>query len=89
MKELKEFGVEVYGYDPLLSKEEIEGFGVKALDEFNEKVDCVIIAVAHNEFKQMKLEDVKRITNNKSVLIDVRGVFEEEARNKGFYYWGL
>jgi hypothetical protein len=27
-----EFGVDVYGYDPLLSKEEIEGFGAKALD---------------------------------------------------------
>jgi len=32
VKELKEFGVNVYGYDPLLSKEEIEAFGVKALD---------------------------------------------------------
>ena len=28
VKELKEFGVEAYGYDPLLSKEEIKGFGV-------------------------------------------------------------
>jgi len=27
-----EFGVDVYGYDPLLSKEEIERFGAKALD---------------------------------------------------------
>jgi UDPglucose 6-dehydrogenase/UDP-N-acetyl-D-galactosamine dehydrogenase len=26
VKELKEFGVDVYGYDPLLSKEEIERF---------------------------------------------------------------
>jgi len=33
VKELKEFGVTVYGYDPLLSKEEIEAFGVKALDD--------------------------------------------------------
>ena len=32
VKELKEFGVDIYGYDPLLSKEEIEAFGVKALD---------------------------------------------------------
>ena len=29
-----EFGVDVYGYDPLLSREEIEGFGVNALDNF-------------------------------------------------------
>ena len=32
VKELKEFGVDVYGYDSLLSKEEIEAFGVNALD---------------------------------------------------------
>jgi len=32
VKELKEFEIEVYGYDPLLSKEEIDAFGVKALD---------------------------------------------------------
>ncbi|CAD6491995.1 MAG: hypothetical protein EMLJLAPB_00211 [Candidatus Argoarchaeum ethanivorans] len=28
----KEFGAGVYGYDPLLSDDVIEGFGVKALD---------------------------------------------------------
>ena len=32
VKELKEFGVDDYGYDPLLSREEIERFGVKALN---------------------------------------------------------
>ena len=41
-KELKEFCVEIYGYDPLLSKEKIEAFNVKALDELEVKVDCVI-----------------------------------------------
>ncbi|NOR77013.1 MAG: hypothetical protein GQ523_00960 [Methanophagales archaeon] len=50
VKELKEFGVDAYGYDPLLSKEEIEGFGVKALDNLDVKIDCVIVAVAHDEF---------------------------------------
>ena len=56
----------MYGYDPLLSREEIEGLGVKALDfSFSTgflfskkkkcvKVDCVIVAVAHDEFKKIK-----------------------------------
>lgn len=87
IKELKEFGVDVYGYDPLLSMEEIEEFGVKALGNLDVKVDCVVLAVAHDEFKRMKLEDVKRFMNDKPVLIDVRGMFnEEEGKNKGFYY---
>jgi len=56
---VKEFGVEAYGYDPLLSKEEIKGFGVNALDELDVKIkmDGVIVAVAHDEFKKMKFKD--------------------------------
>ena len=87
VKELKEFGVDVYGYDPLLSIEEIEGFGVKALDELNVKVDCVIVAVAHDEFKKIGLEDVSKFMNDKPIIVDVRGMFDgEEAKKKGFYY---
>jgi len=87
VKELKEFGVEVYGYDPLLSREEIGGFGVKALDDFNVIMDCVIVAVVHDEFKKMKLDDIRKFMNDKPVLIDVRGMFDgEEAEKEGFYY---
>jgi len=90
VKELKEFGVDVYGYDPLLSKEEIEGFGVNALDNRDMKIDCVIVVVAHDEFKKMKLGEIKKFMNDKPVLIDVRGMFDEEkANNKCFYYRGL
>ena len=87
VKELKEFGIKIYVYDPLLSKEEIEAFSVKALNESNVKVDCVIVAVAHSEIKKMKLEDLTKTMNNKPVLVDTRGMFdEEEAKRKGFYY---
>ena len=89
---MMEFGVDVYGYDPLLSKEEIEGFGVKAIDNLDVKLkmDGVIVAVAHDEFKKMKLEDIGKFMNDKPVLIDVREMFDgEEAKRKGFYYRGL
>ena len=92
MKELKEFGVEAYGYDPLLSKEEIDAFGVKALDNLDVKIkmDGVIVAVAHEEFKKMKLGEIKKFMNDKPVLIDVRGMFDEkEVKRRGFYYRGL
>ena len=89
VKELKEFGVSVYGYDPLLSKEEIEAFGVKALDDFNVIIDCVIVAVAHDEFKKMGLEDVSKFMNNKPIIVDVRGIFDgKKRRRKGFIIGG-
>ncbi len=90
LKELKEFGIKIYGYDPLLSKEEIKQFGVKAIDNLNVKVDCVIVAVAHEEFKKINLKDTQELMNNAPVLIDVRGMFNgEEAKREGFYYKAL
>ena len=89
IKELKEFGIEIYGYDPLLSKEEIEAFGVKALDldNLDVQVDCVIVAVVHEEFKKIKLDEIKKFMNDKPVIVDVRGMFDEnKMREKGFYY---
>jgi len=92
VKELKEFGVEAYGYDPLLSKEELEGFGVNALDNLDVKIkmDGVIVAVAHDEFKKMGFDDIGVFMNAKPIIVDVRGMFDgEEAKRKGFYYRGL
>ena len=88
VKELKEFGIKIYGYDSLLSKEEIVRFGVKSVNRLESvKMDCVVVAVAHDEFKKINLKDMKELMNNAPVLIDVRGMFnEEEAKRKGFYY---
>jgi UDPglucose 6-dehydrogenase/UDP-N-acetyl-D-galactosamine dehydrogenase len=83
IKELEEFSVDVYGYDPLLSKEEIEDLGVKALNGLNVKVDCIIITVAHEEFKRMTLEDIKKIMNEKPVLVDVRRIFDRKGAEIG------
>ncbi len=89
---MMEFGVDVYGYgyDPLLSKEEIEGFGVKALDKLDVKIkmDGVIVAVAHDEFKKNPF--LAQVLSLERKCIEVRGMFDgEEAKRKGFYYRGV
>ena len=65
---LSEFGVEVYGRDPLLTREEIEGFGVKALDDMLQVmdycpkgVDGVIVAVVHDEFWGMGVSGMQGV----------------------------
>jgi len=86
---LLEFGVTVYGYDPLLSDAMIEGFGVKALDDQDGKVACVIVTVAHDEFREMGLSDMARFMamGETPVLVDVRGMFDrEDAERRGIYY---
>ena len=62
---------------------------MKALDDFNVIMDCVIVAVAHDEFKKMKLDDIRKFMNDKPVIVDVREMFDGEAKGTGFYYKGL
>ena len=64
-------------YDSLRSKEEIKGFGVNALDNLNVKMDCVIVAVAHDEFKKNPF--LAQVLSLERKCIDVRGIFDAET----------
>ena len=74
--------------------------GEKAINGLNDvgkvmkggTVDCVIVTVAHDEFKEMGFLDMERFMamGETPVLIDVRGMFDEEdARCRGFAYQTL
>jgi UDP-N-acetyl-D-galactosamine dehydrogenase len=87
-KELKEFGVGIYGYDPLLDGIERE-FGIRDVQDIEslQGIDCVILAVAHKAFERITLDKLKDKMNSLPILIDVRGFFDkEEAERKGFCY---
>ncbi len=93
VKELQEFGVDVYGYDPLLSGDEVGSFGVRPLGDLAEmdaKMDGLIFTVMHDQFREMKIEDLEPLVNPFPVLVDVRGIFDgDEAKNFGFHYCSL
>ena len=75
------------GFDISLVRFLPECSSVKALDDLDVKVDCAIVAVAHDEFKKMKLDEIRKFMNDNLALVDVRGMFDEqEAKEKGFYY---
>lgn len=90
IKELKEYGCRIFGYDPMLTEEQIKGFGVNFINKLEGiKVDCVIVAVAHDEFKKITLNDLKEVMKGrgtKPILIDVRGMFGKDTGENGFIY---
>jgi UDP-N-acetyl-D-galactosamine dehydrogenase len=57
--------------------------------------DCIIVAVAHNEFKALKLDEIKKLFNSflsdeQRVLIDVKGLYDvKELKASGLSYWRL
>jgi UDPglucose 6-dehydrogenase/UDP-N-acetyl-D-galactosamine dehydrogenase len=85
--ELKEFDVHVYGYDPLLPDSVIEHLGVKLLPKPNKKMDAIIIAVAHKQFKSMSINEILGLMRGNPVLVDVRGMVDGKVLTRsGFYY---
>jgi UDP-N-acetyl-D-glucosamine/UDP-N-acetyl-D-galactosamine dehydrogenase len=88
--ELMEYDVDVYGYDPLLSNAVISHFGAKPLPKLDKKMDAVIITVAHAPFKMMSVHEIRSMMKDDPVLIDVRGmVNQEEAEKNGMFYQKL
>jgi len=73
---LKEFGVEVFGYDPLLTMEEVAGFGVEPVDGLKDGMDAVVVTVGHREFGGISLEEIAGSMRGRPVVVDVRGVYE-------------
>lgn len=56
--------------------------------------DCVIVAVAHNEFKELSLDVIKKLyresADEEKVLIDVKGLYKvEELKGTGMQWWRL
>lgn len=93
---LKEYDITPVVIDPWADVDEVmREYGVE-LAEAGEisDADCVIIAVAHNEFKAMPLSEIDKIfkdTENKNkVLVDVKSMVDKKAaQDAGYRYWRL
>lgn len=96
IKRLNEFGIEPIVVDPWASAEDaMREYGVKLTPvEEVKDVDCIIVAVAHNEFVSLGLEKIKTFFADRpdceKVLLDVKGLFDiQELDASGLKYWRL
>ena len=86
---LKQFGAQTVVYDPNCD----ESFGAERASSLQEAVkgaDCLAIITEHNVFKTLKLKEIKRVMNDKPVIIDGRRIVNpHEAEDLGFIYYGI
>jgi UDP-N-acetyl-D-galactosamine dehydrogenase len=80
IEELKTYGCNVDVHDPWVDREETKQHYTHGLisNPFNasKKYDSIILAVAHQQFKELTMEDYKWISTPEPVLIDVKGIIE-------------
>ena len=97
IERLKDYGIVPIVADPradeMIVKEEY-GVNLSKLDEIHD-ADCIIVAVAHNEFRDMALDGVQKLFSSEKmphqkVLIDVKGLYNiADLKKSGLRYWRL
>lgn len=96
IKQLHTYGILPTVVDPWASeKDAMNEYGVK-LSKLEDvcDADCVIVAVAHNEFKSLGIQGIKKLfkteEDSEKVLIDVKGLYTvEELKKSGLRWWRL
>lgn len=86
--ELQEWGVKVVVSDPWANPEEVRNeYGIE-LGSINltNKVDSLVVAVAHNQFKEIKPEWLRSVCRSETpVLGDVKAIYDKQLiSNSGF-----
>ena len=92
VNELKEYGIEPLIWDPEADSAEAKALYGIDFTEKKEIKDCdaVVLAVAHNVFRTMGIEDIKKMFRGGRLLFDIKGIYErKEMEEAGFVYWRL
>ena len=76
-------------YDPLASKvSSKKELNVKIVKPKN-KYDCVIITVAHKEFRNFSMETILKLLNKPSLLVDIKNVWSKKKLPDYVKKWSL
>ena len=91
INELMNIGINVDVYDPFADKNQVKDFyNIDILDSYDSKYDAVVIAVAHDDFKNFTLDDLKNISSDKPVIFDLKSVISLDIRKSDeITYWSL
>ena len=96
IKRLNEYGITPLVADPWANERDaMHEYGVTLtkLEDIKD-ADCIIVAVAHNEFKALSLEDIQKLyrvcPDEEKVLLDVKGLYKVADLNaSGMKFWRL
>ena len=97
IKQLKSYNIRPIVVDPWASEQEAKTEYEVELKDLKDisNVDCVIVAVAHKEFRKLSISDIDafyrpELRNEEKVLIDVKSLYKiEELEKSGLRYWRL
>lgn len=96
IKHLEQYKIHPVLVDPRADAEDVKrsyGYELSDIKDAYD-ADCLVLAVAHDEFRAKDLKDwdgyFKKSDNKEKVLIDIKSVLDRhEVEEKGYRYWRL
>ena len=88
VNEFISFGAKVEVVDPYASSEDLKheyGFGL--IEQLTGNYDAVVVAVNHEDYKNLDENYFKSISSSKGVLVDLKGIYR--GKIKELTYWSL
>jgi len=80
IRELEKYGAKVDVFDPWIDRAEAKHeYGVRPLRALNGvKYDTAVLAVSHNEFKEMGIRAIRKLLKPTSVIYDIKHLFRRD-----------
>jgi UDP-N-acetyl-D-glucosamine/UDP-N-acetyl-D-galactosamine dehydrogenase len=76
INEFRAFGIKVEVHDPWVNQEEAEKeYGVSMVQDLKKQYDGIVFAVAHHQFREMSMAQIRGLCKELSVLYDVKNIF--------------
>lgn len=80
ISELKDYHIEADVYDPWINDEEAQNeYGIKPIQSLKQdNYDAIILAVAHDQFKEMGVTQIRALGKKEHILYDLKYVMDKE-----------
>jgi UDP-N-acetyl-D-galactosamine dehydrogenase len=77
IEEFKDYNAEIDIYDPWVDENEaLHEYGLSLTKELKENTyDTIILAVAHDDFKNIGIEKIKKFGKSENIIFDMKHLF--------------
>ncbi len=89
-RELMDFSVHVHLTDPHASPNEMaHEYKMTLVDQISDDYDAVIVAVSHQEYRNMEYQQFVDMMNEQPILFDLKALYEYPPKGSELTYWRL
>lgn len=91
LDELKKNFPKIFGYDPMIDKNELEKLGVvySDVEEGFNKADCIILMNNHESYNSFNMKKLLSKSSKPCIFVDCWSMFKDLSKEEGIIYTGI